>query len=412
MVEKPKNINQEWRHTFERLNRARTQKDNKVSYEALASVFWNSLLSTSIKFDEKIPQAVRDSIVTSALFSPTSDGKINSQKFWEAVETKEREYLKKQKEEFYLLTNILISGTLPFKKIKIRDSFIYLGINNKKYCRRSLATRIKSMFPKHKDGGVYFLIKTAARSPLEAGDIALYDLDILRGIFNLLLGYAKMTIIESHPSSKPINCVNLGDIHTLHYKDGKLAFEDFWYELNDFPNREVYNISPKSEKVRKQTFKMIKRILLSVDLKEDVYEAIVRYTQALDHRNYDSVYIDLWSLLEFLTVTEQNSYDVTIRRISALYSNSSEATEILTRLRDFRNNLIHRNYKNQISIIILQTLKKFVEDALLFYINNPLHLKNRAEIAEFLDLSKAKDHLQKRKSLINKALSYHANPVT
>ena len=89
----------------------------------------------------------------------------------------------------------------------------------------------------------------------------------------------------------------------------------------------------------------IRQKLKKCKYQEDVKKAIVMYCQAFDLYDWEASFIKLWSLLEFLTATKNNSYDITIKRIKFLYKDTEDTHQSLTYLREFRNSLVHKCFQ-------------------------------------------------------------------
>src|SRR5205807_1895770 len=68
---------------------------------------------------------------------------------------------------------------------------------------------------------------------------------------------------------------------------------------------------------------------------------LVRYARSLDERIMETSYIKLWTLLEVMTETSRESYDVTIRRTAALFRDRDFHLLVLRQLKDERNRIVH-----------------------------------------------------------------------
>ncbi len=109
--------------------------------------------------------------------------------------------------------------------------------------------------------------------------------------------------------------------------------------------------------------------------------------------------------LEFLTNTMRSSYDVTIRRAAALFSDYEFTLEMTKHLRGRRNEIVHGVAEHPEIEILLFQLKRVVERHLLFYIRNPCGLRSREEVGQLWDLPVNTDLLRRTRQLVDSALN-------
>ena len=145
-----------------------------------------------------------------------------------------------------------------------------------------------------------------------------------------------------------------------------------------------------------------KRISLS-KLGKESQSALARYAVALDHADWSVSFRELWSLLEFLTDTEKNSFEPAVRRMSAMYQSYDYALEVAKHLRVRRNLHVHFSPEDADSEILMGQTRQFVEPLLEFYIHNPFGLRSKAEVGGFMDLPRDKKDRRRLGHLLSSA---------
>ncbi len=144
---------------------------------------------------------------------------------------------------------------------------------------------------------------------------------------------------------KPVNVVVLDPMHVAVKQNSATASlnDDYWYNPHfiEQPIKEVE--AQKDAKVRK--FILNKKTLINKSpFKFQIEQALIRYVRCLDHCYLDAVFLELWSVLEFLTQTEKGAgYDKTIRRTASFYEQGEDYDRIvLEHLRERRNYYVHK----------------------------------------------------------------------
>jgi hypothetical protein len=172
----------------------------------------------------------------------------------------------------------------------------------------------------------------------------------------------------------------------LHTDLGKLASELWTYEPLYAGQVKILN-DPKKMKIAQKYFHDARKLLNQHQYSEVVKSALKRYVRALDSRDLNGAYLKLWGVLEFLTNTQKDSYDETIKRATFDYFDRDMALQILYHLRDYRNEFVHEGYENQDVEQFLFQLKGFIENLFDFHIMNTNKFSNLKEAATFLGSS-------------------------
>jgi len=220
-----------------------------------------------------------------------------------------------------------------------------------------------------------------------------------------------MNIISRESMNKrdPVNKIILGPIQTLHLPSSALATENWWYDPQYSKPIQPLNIMKDLRPINKFMAEL-KKYTKNNKLKHFAEEALCEYSEALDYIDWDKSFIKLWSILEYLTDTKHNDrYSETINRASFLFTDREYAKLVLIHLKDYRNQSIHaRRSRNDGEALIYQ-LKKYVERLIFFYIVNKYKLKDRNEVAQFLNQPDDIQLLKKRIKLTKNAIDYIGN---
>ena len=245
-----------------------------------------------------------------------------------------------------------------------------------------------------------------ARSKDEAFDLAITAIDEVRGLMNFALN-RRTGFRWSSGQRQPVNSLRLGPMHTLHDLTSALATEFFLYEPEFIEPTTLANLDKERDQLRVFLHDARKRSLSS-GLYDSACEGIVRYTRALDRRDWRVSFQELWTTLEYLTVTMRASYDVTVRRAAAMYRDHDLMMEIVKHLRDVRNEIVHATAEQPGMESLMYQLKGIVEVLLGLYLSNSHNLRSRDEVAEFLDTPKDLPRLKRKRQIINAALAFRS----
>ncbi len=351
------------------------------------------------------------SIVRSSLIEAAKKGKgtITQACLGREISRRTRQFMKLRPKDFILVTSISakrgsfrISRSLSNSRIAFDVSTSRFAIND-----QSLLTRMKSALSgaSRPDNYTNVVVSTTARSVHEAFEIAENRLCELRGIWNLLLNHNRRTIHFSVPLT-PINRLLPGPFHTLHQPDGTVLPEVFWYEPNyrrpvkpvDFDGLDRGAILNREKKLRK--------LISGHPHQEFILRCLRRYATALDSCDFQRVFLDLWGLMETLTLTKHQSYDVTINRALFPFKAKDYVKANLRHLRECRNDLIHAAVPQYDTRDLAERTRDYVEVLLLCWINTFTEYTTSEEIALLLDAPRKKSTLQKRIHIYQDAMKH------
>lgn len=371
-----------------------------------------TVIYSSLEFDTKIPEIEKRNIVWKGISALVKKGDV-TEKFLGEISREENFYKKLEPQKFVLVTSLSVNYFGELGKIKLPDNILpdkkIIIIFNKflpsKFNRKEIIEWVKrgkavreSEIPRD---FVYARVNVEARTIVEAYHKAIDALDLLRGVWNLYfnLGVGRRM---SFGGNNPVNKIILGPIHTLHNSNGKLVTNTFWYEPNYIKPLSSFSITSEYKYLKKNE-QLIRQRIRKSNYNTEIENSIIKYTRALDERNFNNAFLALWSLLENLTGSIA-SYDDVIKRTLFLYKDEEFHKLILEHLRNYRNKTIHTGDSMSEGMeTLLYQLKSYVEALLNFHLHNNLKFKDISESVQFLSLNTDRNVLNKKINWLNKA---------
>ncbi|MCW8916747.1 MAG: hypothetical protein OQK24_12965 [Magnetovibrio sp.] len=391
-----------------RLNSIRSQKNEQVTYHAFEFTELKETLFSFINFPNGICSVDARGFLQHALYKPTQNGKLNADSIIDAVAHKNSNFIKKKPKAYSILTSLSYRGKPPFSWVKIGKTKIVFSPSGKKLNfliagrPNDIEERLNRLgLPNQSTGYPWVILELSARSPHEAFEQGIGDFDILRGLLNL--AFNRLTSMQiSTDNRQPFNKLRLGKAHTLHDEKGDSVSDNFWYEPEFVSLFPLKDLSKDRHALRLNVESARKRLAKS-GLANDASVALQRYVNALDKPDWAVSFRELWAVAEFLTNTQKSTYDVTIRRMAAMYGDHDLSLAICKHLRERRNHLIHVEPNDDNAETLMMQGKRYVELLLNFYISNPFNLKSREEVGKFLDLPKTEKDLKNMGKLVDAA---------
>ena len=386
------------------LQKAKLLEDDKVTYRDIFIEDFLTLLQTSIEISEDVPEPEQRRIIIEALFS-SETGKITGKSILAQVSRREQAFLRTVPRRYILATSL---STRPVvRRLSVPSVSIRFSASLPAYVdRKPLEDDFRRNNHNPNPGGYSAaVISVAGRSKHEAFEKGLEALDYLRGLWNFSLNRRTGWRLQSGPSRQPVNDIRLGQVHTLHDENGRPIDDSYWFEPFFVPVR-----MPRSERLGWSTIRreerQIRVAMKRCNYADDLKTAFVRYTRALDTSDYESCYLKLWSLLEFLTGTADGRNEDLIRRCVFLYEDRELARQVLEHLRDRRNAHVHAGRESyQLESLVFQ-LKRLVERFLLFHVVNGRQFRSIADAGSYLDLPVDPDTLRQRIARFKMALRF------
>ena len=387
----------------------KTQKDGKVSFEGFGFTEYTVVLDSMVSLDNSITRYEKTRIVRQAAFSVAKNKKITASDLLKEIGKLEKEYLSQAPQRYLLISTLSINKFIKLKRVKINDCIIKFHANLPKKIIQEIDQKIKKFasysfigeYPKD-----YIFVKTFAtgKSYSQAANKAIESLDVIRGIWNLFYNRGQFRV--SSGKKDPVNNIVFGPVHTIHFPNGKLATESWLYETGYLGPLKSFDMKKNLSNLYK--FEAHARKLLNKNnIRSFVELALRKYTQALDLRDWESSYLRLWGLLEFLTNTNENeSHKDTVKRTSFFFQEREYAQQVLNHLRDHRNKAVHTGESNESIETLMYQLKNFVEVVLEFQIFNRFKFSNRKEFTQFMTLPTDPHELENRIKMLTNVFKY------
>jgi hypothetical protein len=310
----------------------------------------------------------------------------------------------------YLLRTSLSIAELPFRTMSLRGGTIRLLKNASHYVRPDAVNSLKgTALWEHVARTKYapLAIRTRGRTVHEAVQNGIEALSLFRGLWNFIATRGTSTRRLSYSPPSPLAVIHSGAVHTLHTSDGKPAANNYWYEPSHVVDRPLFK-KVTNWKSLSVFIQKARRVLLANPLRAEVEELFMRYIQALDRLDEDASYIRLWNILEMLTDTGKNNYDITIARAVWIYEKPRPQREELELLRTRRNLLVHASGSSHDGGVSIGALKSVVDDHLQFLLFNPFKVRSLQEYSSLLSQPRERSALLQKNRLLRTAMRFHS----
>jgi len=352
-------------------------------------------VESGVEFVANIPESDQRSIVSAAMF--TAPAPLTPSSLISEINKRARDFLRESERAYVLVSSISaryfpqlnrseVSGhRIYFRRSLPRHLRVGRGQAEDRTGRYLLGSLPNSAHPSERYTAVW--VHTWGRSNWEAADRAIDTLDLLRGIWNLIMNH-RLWSRTTGGARRPVNQILLGPIHSLHHLDGSLASEVDWYEsdyINPVQSRQLSKRWTEVKRAEDTLRLALKRSAYAVQLED----ALRRYTRALDSFDWDTSFLRLWGLLETLTGTAPHeSHQLTVKRAAFLYADPERKlhVQVLNHLRHYRNRSVHGGENSATIEAYMYQLKRYVELLLLFHLTSSYRFESIARAAEFLDL--------------------------
>jgi hypothetical protein len=363
------------------------------------------VLVSAIEFHPSIPELEKPALVRGALSSFPAHSSMATGKLRKELVKQEMAYLDKPLEPYVLTTNLSVEYFKSMRSVHLPECLISFSGNLAPSfaLARKAIRQIDTEFPKPSPSSSWTRVRVEARSPEEAAELALDRLDLIRAIWNLFLIHGGLRMSSGRAS--PLSDIVAGPVHTVHFPDGRLAVEGFWFEPS--------YVRPQSPKRLEERWPEIKkfenearRVLRKIPYRSAIEDALRRYGRALDMVDWDAAMLKLWSVLELLTDTIRQPYEKTISRASFIYKDRTYNVQVLRHIRDYRNRTVHAEFSRKDRETILCQVKNYVGDLLLFYFRMGRQFMSLEESGQFLDFSPDDKKITRIRELMKKALEF------
>ena len=397
----------------EKIESARkTGSDGKiVQFAGWGFQEFEALIYSMLNFSDDIPEVDARGLVSKAIFNSGAKGEITIQNLIAEVSKLEREYQSLPTERYVLASSISINPSLELKKIKLGNTLIVFERSLPAKFRQETETLLKNaeqlLFASLPTNYLSVRVHISAKSIAHAANQALETLDFTRGVWNWVLNRRYSRRMSWAGKPEPVNNIILGPIHTLHKPSGELAAKEIWWYETSYLGA-IKPFSPRQNEFDNigKSFDCVKKTFKTHKYPQVIHNAVIRYTRALDERDWSTAFIKLWSILELLTDTGRASYDTTIKRIVFLYRERDYHIQVLQHLREYRNSSVHFDKGNSEMELYLYQIKNYVEALIDFHVNNKYGFESIQEAAGFLNLPNEEKTLKNQMEKLNFARKF------
>lgn len=367
----------------------------------------HSILATALDFHEDVLYKEAEILVLQALHT-LSKHRINKLNFLKEINKRESIYLRQSKNNYHVVTNISINPKcqlrpIIFDNIEIR----FYGKEPSKYKRREFIGEIIKILhsPELPKDYKAVVISVCARSEYEAGAKALECLDFILATWNFALNYSlgKTQYLTTN-KPLPINKIIKGPIHTIHLTSGEPTTERvYYYEPDYYGPIQSYDNTKHIKNIKKFESKVKSIIKKNNKWGNRIRNGLIRYTRALEKHDHISSFLELWSILELLTLTSSNeNYKEMVRKISNLYADSEIHKSFINFIRHIRNSLVHHSEFNFHRTNLTYEIKEFVEGLILYHFAAIYIFDNYEDAIQFIDLPNDENEIKKRIKLLKR----------
>lgn len=372
-----------------KLENTENSKPNVLSYNGDSfDGFGPSAAFTALRICLDYPDRIGDakmlSFIRKAAANAGLKGSINEATFLENLVSIIAKELTRRNNKFHLLTSINISG-FPYRNRGINGAKIRFFEDEfpKKYIDRVLILeKMDAGSRKNSEPSSYkkVIITVDDVDEYSAAVKCLDIIDLQRSIFCILKNPSWAWRSDDW---SPINTIRLGNCHSIHLSNGRLASINHWYEPNF--SLATNSIDLGSKTIIQNNDWVLSR-LSKCKYSDKLKKAMLQYVRALDERDQNVALIKLWSALETLCGVEYGKSDSIVKRCSFLFQNSELHKQMLEYLRDTRNRSVHSGDPSSNALDNCYQLTTYFKALLKFHLNRVDSFSSITEANRFLDL--------------------------
>lgn len=380
-----------------------------------------AVLHSSLKFAKGVSELEQTRILNGAALTVGDAGKITKTNLLAEIKQREIDHLRLPHRSFVLASNLSIRYFDELLDAQIDGCRITFSRQlpkrfreeHREALRRQLHSTAEEL-PKTGAGSnahTAVRVTTKARTDHDAALTAASALTLLRGIWNLYRNLGRGQTFPPPLPRRPINEILFGPAHTVHERNGKLSSDTVWFETSY--QRSVKPFQLQRDWLKIKDFERNARTWLKRSrYRGALEEAIRRYTQALDLTDWNASFIQMWSLLEYLTNSGPH-YDTTKKRTLFVCPNNERDLhrEVLEHLRIYRNATVHAAEQKDDLLTLVYQVKRYVEWLLWFHFGVSSQFHSIADAGDYLHLPSDPELLRQRKRLLKKALQYQIRDI-
>jgi hypothetical protein len=371
----------------------RGQKGFKSAFDSDGFDNYLMLLKELVRFNNEVPDAVKTGMVNDAVWESADNEKLNEGYVGGIIKRIESKYLAQQTQKYYLVTGVSITGLKNKRTIRTpKSKIIIYNYFPQKFKSTYDFQKVKTLYPHINQMRYSWLtVEIYARCIHSAAEIAFEELDYWRGIFNIYVNYNQNR--RSFGKPKPINQIGKYPYSSLHTECGESANPQYWFEPNHSSEDSSFDASVKYDEFKK-FYKVLSTDICNSGNLSFFTRTLSRYCIALDTSNMNSSFLSLWSLLESLTFTGHDKYDVTIARTLVLFKDKFKTKLELETLRNKRNMAIHSGSEFEEAEKYAYLLLNIIHEYIFFLVNAITKSKSQNQLKATLDLPINKEKLE------------------
>lgn len=364
-----------------------------------------SVLSTNLVMSDQIAEVTKDSIVSAAVRQLlTSSAPPEVDAFLKAARESQRKFLKKRPSRYVLLSRLSLDLPANFHRITRQGTLHQFTRKIPRGFERpnKAVNQERLQLPPADVSYCWVRTHVSSRDTAGAGELATDRLDEWRAIWNYSLSYGQFRTSMGGGRPFPVNPIVVGPVHTLHKTDGSVATDMYWWEPSHVERAKLMTVDGHRRLI--QFDRKFRGHMQRSRAGPQISRTFIRYVRALDERDMQSAFLKLWGVLEVVTGTTLQGYDVTVHRASAVWEDRSRARAILHHLRNRRNDFIHQGREATNSETLVYTLKTYIDQLLIRVVENAHEISSLAEFGAYLDLLSDPSGLPVKRRLVSIAM--------
>lgn len=379
---------------FEILNGVRVVKGQKTELAGFFGYSFDSLIAEKIQFPESFHQNDKLTAIRKAVFHSPSIKAFDQKNFLAAVNKYITE-IYRQNVKVVCIFQISEKPAIQQSIFKYSNCLINTKVQNSKIL--PIISRCKDSF-EHAEGYGFVKIFSSGHTVASAVDAAERELNIVRGLWNILLNPRHRF---SSPD-RPMNRFFLGK-HILVHDLDEDKVGSFYFQGRFNPKAPNSSATPSNfEGAFRQYYNALRRSRFRVELEN----IIISYCNALDHHDYNHSLSACWSVLEQIYSSDRNTHEKIVKLASSFYSDYEITRIILNEIRKRRNTIVHRGRAFEDIEVLAWYCQDFCREVIKYLIANKLRFDSLLEFREFARLSTDREKLESEKALLEKRLSW------
>lgn len=275
-----------------RIESSRKLKENgEVEFEGWGLQDYISLIYSMLSFSDNLSESDARQFIFKAIFTNGAKGSITVQNLLSEINRLDQKYQSSPIERFVLATTISIDDYSIIQNIRLgRTQIIFEQELSKKFHRFSnplMKHAEEGLFAKLPNNYLNVRVHISSKSARYAAEQALEAIDFVRGVWNWSLNRRHPTRMSFGGKPKPVNNIILGPVHTIHKPNGKLAINDtWWYEPSYLGSIQPFNATTEEVEKMNNILNHVIKVLNKHKYRPILQNAIIRYTRALDERDW------------------------------------------------------------------------------------------------------------------------------